>query len=111
MISLIRIFCVILKIRMLYARHLLIQKGGRNFPDETADRIVLRLPADHPASGTGDRQILLGSCDPHIGQASFLLYLCRIIGGDRHITREHPVLHTGQIDMGKLQSFCAVQSH
>ena len=42
------------------------------------------LTAEHSASGTGQRQILLGSGDSHISQASLFLDLQRIIGRDRH---------------------------
>ena len=69
------------------------------------------LSPHHPHLCSGQCQFLHCSGNTYITKPPLLFHLIRIIGSDTHITGEQAILHTSQIDVGKFQPLCTVESH
>ena len=78
---------------------------------EAADGVVLDLAAQHPGPGAGQGQVLHGPGDADVGQAAFLLESVAAVVLEGEVAGKDPVLHAGDIDVGKFQALGAVEGH
>ena len=88
-----------------------IHQLSRDFPDKAGCFVILGLAPDHPLFRTGHGQFLHRPGDPHITEPALFLQITGIIAGDRQVTWENPIFHSGKKYMGKFQTLGAVQRH
>ena len=88
-----------------------IQKLSRNLLQEPAGRAVPGFPIHHALAGRREHQLLLGPGNAHIAEPPLLLHIRRVVGGDGHIARKQPVLHSHQIHSRKFQALGTVKGH